>query len=106
MHPGGVQTVFCDGSVHWIDDNIQVGTATSLGYWEMLFLSADGKDLPPTPTTTTIRNLHPPGRSRRSGAPCLTSPEQPPSQRLRATLRYAPSGSGCLTYGCCCQAEA
>jgi prepilin-type N-terminal cleavage/methylation domain-containing protein/prepilin-type processing-associated H-X9-DG protein len=52
MHPGGVQAVFCDGSVHWIDDTIQVGvTVTSLsliqnGFWEMLFLSQDGASVP------------------------------------------------------------
>jgi prepilin-type N-terminal cleavage/methylation domain-containing protein/prepilin-type processing-associated H-X9-DG protein len=47
LHPGGVQTVFCDGSVHWIDDGIQVGSGTAyLGYWEMLFLSSDGNNLP------------------------------------------------------------
>jgi prepilin-type N-terminal cleavage/methylation domain-containing protein len=55
-HPGGLQTVFCDGSVHWMDENIQVGTplaagvggytaAVPLGYYEMLFLSADGNDV-------------------------------------------------------------
>jgi hypothetical protein len=39
--------VFCDGSVHWIDDGIQVGSGTAyLGYWEMLFLSSDGNNLP------------------------------------------------------------
>jgi prepilin-type N-terminal cleavage/methylation domain-containing protein/prepilin-type processing-associated H-X9-DG protein len=48
MHPGGVQTVFCDGSVHWIDDTIQTGTASTsnIGYYEMLFLSSDGSSLP------------------------------------------------------------
>ena len=56
LHPGGVQTVFCDGSVHWIDDNIQVGTPPAygagvsangtIGYWEMLFLSSDGGNIP------------------------------------------------------------
>jgi prepilin-type N-terminal cleavage/methylation domain-containing protein len=49
MHPGGVQSVFCDGSVHWIDDGIQVGAAgqtTVPGYWEMLFLSADNGTIP------------------------------------------------------------
>jgi prepilin-type processing-associated H-X9-DG protein len=57
QHPGGLQYVFCDGSVHWMDDSIQVGTppATSgggsgqngtLGYYEMLFLAADGNNVP------------------------------------------------------------
>jgi type II secretory pathway pseudopilin PulG len=53
MHPGGVQSVFCDGSVHWLDDSIQLGqnnsslTSTSaIGIWDMLFLSADGGSLP------------------------------------------------------------
>ncbi len=51
-HPGGVQTVFCDGSVHWIDDSIEVGAyASSLaaftpGYWEKIFLSQDGGVVP------------------------------------------------------------
>jgi prepilin-type N-terminal cleavage/methylation domain-containing protein/prepilin-type processing-associated H-X9-DG protein len=42
MHPGGIQATFCDGSVHWIDDDIEIGDGTTNGYWEMLFLSADG----------------------------------------------------------------
>jgi prepilin-type N-terminal cleavage/methylation domain-containing protein len=47
MHPGGVQSVFCDGSVHWIDETIQVGTgSTVMGYWEMLFLSSDNGNIP------------------------------------------------------------
>jgi prepilin-type processing-associated H-X9-DG protein len=55
QHPGGVQTVFCDGSVHWIDDSIQVGTTQPAnaavntlvnGYWEMIFLSADAVNVP------------------------------------------------------------
>jgi prepilin-type N-terminal cleavage/methylation domain-containing protein/prepilin-type processing-associated H-X9-DG protein len=53
QHPGGLQTVFCDGSVHWIDDSIQVGAwlttspvSVSNGYWEMLFLSQDGANVP------------------------------------------------------------
>jgi hypothetical protein len=47
-----VLSVFCDGSVHWIDDSIQVGvTVTNTaniqnGYWEMLFLSQDGANVP------------------------------------------------------------
>jgi prepilin-type N-terminal cleavage/methylation domain-containing protein len=51
-HPGGVQSVFCDGSVHWLDDTIQIGVVTGAsasiqnGYWEMLFLSQDGGAIP------------------------------------------------------------
>ena len=51
-HPGGLQTVFCDGSVHWLDNGIQTGTIDpggangTVGYYEMLFLSADGGSLP------------------------------------------------------------
>ena len=47
-HAGGLQTVFCDGSVHWMDDTIQtgVGVPNSIGYYEMLFLSADGNSIP------------------------------------------------------------
>ncbi len=54
QHPGGLLSVFCDGSVHWLDDNIQTGitgsgtagSAPYLGYWEMLFLSKDALDIP------------------------------------------------------------
>ena len=52
QHPGGLLTVFCDGSVHWIDDTIQVGVMASSsanivnGFWEMLFLSQDGGAVP------------------------------------------------------------
>jgi prepilin-type N-terminal cleavage/methylation domain-containing protein len=46
QHPGGVLTVFCDGSVHWIDDAIQVGNGSNNAYYEMLFLSSDGGSLP------------------------------------------------------------
>jgi prepilin-type processing-associated H-X9-DG protein len=52
MHPGGLQTVFCDGSVHWMDNTIQVGNGgafgaqTNVGYYEMLFLSSDRGNLP------------------------------------------------------------
>ena len=53
-HPGGVQTVFCDGSVHWMDDSINTGltagntfgATTAIGYYEMLFLSNDGATVP------------------------------------------------------------
>ena len=45
-HPGGVQTAFCDGSVHWITDGIEVGTdADHLGLWDKLLLPCDGFSL-------------------------------------------------------------
>ena len=45
-HPGGVQTAFCDGSVHWITDGISVGTdANNLGVWDKLLLPCDGFSL-------------------------------------------------------------
>ncbi len=51
-HSGGLQTVFCDGSVHWMDNGIQTGTIDpggangTIGYYEMSFLSSDGANLP------------------------------------------------------------
>ncbi len=43
MHGGGVMTCFCDGSVHWISDFIQLGSGySSLGVWDKLNLSNDG----------------------------------------------------------------
>ena len=45
-HPGGVQTAFCDGSVHWITDGISVGSdANNLGVWDKLLLPCDGFSL-------------------------------------------------------------
>lgn len=45
-HPGGVQTAFCDGSVHWITDGVSVGTGeTNLGVWDKLLLPCDGFSL-------------------------------------------------------------
>lgn len=45
-HAGGVQTAFCDGSVHWISDGISVGTSnTNLGVWDKLLLPCDGFSL-------------------------------------------------------------
>ena len=45
-HPGGVETAFCDGSVHWITDGIPVGTSESdLGVWDKLLLPCDGFSL-------------------------------------------------------------
>ena len=43
MHVGGVFTCFCDGSVHWISDFVQLGTGpNNLGVWDKLNLSNDG----------------------------------------------------------------
>ena len=48
----GELSVFCDGSVHWLDDSTQLGVITGAsaninnGYWEMLFLSSDNGSLP------------------------------------------------------------
>jgi prepilin-type N-terminal cleavage/methylation domain-containing protein/prepilin-type processing-associated H-X9-DG protein len=45
LHPGGVNTCFCDGSVHWISDYIQStpSTPTNLSVWDRLMCSADGQ---------------------------------------------------------------
>ena len=43
LHVFGAQVVFCDGSVHFISDDIAVGnSSTNLGVWDMLNLSQDG----------------------------------------------------------------
>ncbi|HEX3999403.1 MAG TPA: DUF1559 domain-containing protein [Pirellulales bacterium] len=43
LHPGGVNVTFCDGSVHFIVDNVEKGTSSSsLGVWDKLSLSNDG----------------------------------------------------------------
>jgi prepilin-type processing-associated H-X9-DG protein len=44
LHPGGVNTCFCDGSVHWISDYIQVTSngSSNLSVWDRLNASADG----------------------------------------------------------------
>ena len=48
LHPDGVQVVFCDGSVQWIGDSVDLGSGpTSLGVWDMLNLSADDQSYPP-----------------------------------------------------------
>ena len=52
LHPNGIQSVFCDGSVHWLDNSIQcgnggtIGNIANIGYWEMLFAAADGGTVP------------------------------------------------------------
>jgi len=55
MHVGGVYTCFADGSVHWISDFVQLGTAIgppgtngsppTLGIWDKLNLSNDGQSI-------------------------------------------------------------
>ncbi len=46
LHPGGVQSVFCDGSVHWLDDTIGLGTSsTALGVWDLINLSNDSQQV-------------------------------------------------------------
>lgn len=43
QHSGGVQVVFCDGSVHWISNEIQAtGSPDNPSVWDRLMLSADG----------------------------------------------------------------
>ena len=44
MHPGGVNTCFADGSIHWISDFIQVSPSSvrNLSVWDRLMASADG----------------------------------------------------------------
>ena len=46
MHPGGVTTGFCDGSVHFISDFVQTGYGGTppgcLGVWDKLHLPFDG----------------------------------------------------------------
>ena len=58
MHPGGVNTCFADGSVHWISDFVQLGLAIgppgtngsppTLGVWDKLNLSNDGQPIDAT----------------------------------------------------------
>jgi prepilin-type processing-associated H-X9-DG protein len=57
LHPGGVNTCFCDGSVHWISDYIQASGTTivkksngdviswKLSVWDRLMASADGQTI-------------------------------------------------------------
>ena len=43
MHAGGVNMAFCDGSVHFISDLVELGTSqTHLGVWDELNLTNDG----------------------------------------------------------------
>ena len=44
MHPGGVNTCFADGSIHWISDNIQSTPSNQWtpSAWDRLNASADG----------------------------------------------------------------
>ena len=48
QHPGGVFTTFCDGSVHFISDDIEIAadgfsdTPVNFSAWDRLNLSADG----------------------------------------------------------------
>jgi prepilin-type N-terminal cleavage/methylation domain-containing protein len=59
-HPNGIQTVFCDGSVHWIGNDVetikagiktnsdgspQVATVADLSVWDRLMLSCDGQPI-------------------------------------------------------------
>lgn len=51
MHVGGVQMAFCDGSVHFIANGIDIGgsgsgNAPQLGVWDKLNLSADSLQVP------------------------------------------------------------
>jgi len=62
MHPGGVNTCFADGSVHFIPDSIELGAPNqssainaasttsppTLGVWDKLLLSNDGSPIPGT----------------------------------------------------------
>ena len=42
MHAGGILVAFCDGSVHWISDHIEVSTNhNSQSVWDKLNLAAD-----------------------------------------------------------------
>lgn len=57
MHSGGVHVAFCDGSAHWISDNIDCGTSTcgddlssiskftNLSVWHCLYLSMDRRSI-------------------------------------------------------------
>ncbi|NBP80462.1 DUF1559 domain-containing protein, partial [bacterium] len=40
LHPGGAMFVFCDGSTHFLDENIE--SSSSLGTYQRLGFRADG----------------------------------------------------------------
>jgi prepilin-type N-terminal cleavage/methylation domain-containing protein len=45
-HAGGLFVCFCDGSVHWISNNIEISTSPSYAsVWDRLNLSADGQPI-------------------------------------------------------------
>jgi len=45
MHDGGIHCLFADGSVHWINDFVNISPAFSV--WDRLMLSRDGQTIPP-----------------------------------------------------------
>jgi len=45
MHDGGIHCLFADGSVHWINDFVNISPAFSV--WDRLMLSRDGLTIPP-----------------------------------------------------------
>ncbi len=47
MHDGGIQALFCDGSVHFIANAIELGRNGQLGAWDRIMLSNDGLTVEP-----------------------------------------------------------
>jgi hypothetical protein len=41
-HPGGVMTATADASVHFVSNNVQVGTGTTYGVWDRYCAASDG----------------------------------------------------------------